>query len=488
VLIWFQGWPCHLPHAIALALKERYGIKDFSALVLGYKQKNFLETQRDIKYDPIVVVQDIFLKSMELKIDYKYLSTLEKYGSPSLWMCPLADRDLLMYNNYKFYTHEEHMKIIQGYFKYTREMLEKVKPDFIIMVPAESMELLVLHNLAKDMHIPTLMISSTRTGDRYTVHKNTYQQFERIFEIYDRIEKENYKSPHKKAAVRYIQEFRRRHVTFAEYKATYKGQQEFFESILKHPIKNLKRALDYFYNYYFGYYKNDYMYKNKSPLKLILRELKIRFKRTFKKSKIFESPDYREPYVYFPLHFEPEIALSLLAPFYMDQAALVENIAKSLPIHFKLYVKEHPMMIGFRPKSFYQRLRKMPNVRLIDPFTSSYELSKNAKIVAVITGSAGWEALLLKKPVITFGHVFFNKLKMVKKVRDITSLHEVISDILRNYRHDEKQLVNFVTAIYEGSFSMDPLEISKGLPEVLSTPSFNNLVTALAKEMGLEKS
>ena len=430
----------------------------------------------------------MFLKSQNLKINKKYLSFLEKkYGAP-LWMYPLADRDFLTYNRDTFYTHEEHMKTIQGFFKFTIELLEKIKPDFIIMPPAESMELLVLHNVARQMNIPTLMISSTRTGDRFAIHRDTYQKFEKIFAIYDKLLKGDYKSPYKKNAINYIKEFRRRGTVFAEYKASYAGQREFFESIFKTPIKTLKRAWYYFYNYHFGYFKNDYMYKNKSPIKLALRESKVRIRRAFlKRSKIFEKPNYEELYVYFPLHYEPEIAQLLLAPFYIDQISLVENIAKCLPINFKLYVKEHPMMVGFRPMSSYQRLLRMPNIRLIDPFVNSYELSKNAQLVTVITGSAGWEALLLKKPVITFGHVFFNKLDMVKKAESIASLPELIRNALENYKHDEKQLINFVTAIFEGSFSMTPFDINKlGISETLSCPDFNVVADALANEMGLK--
>lgn len=458
--------------------------------MLGYRQNAFLKKQTEIKYDPIMVVQDMFLRSQKLEIDYKYLSFLEKkYGIPTLWMYPMADRDFLVYNRYAAYTHEEFMKIIQGYFKFTIELLEKAKPGFIIMAPAESMELLVLHEVARHMNIPTLMISTTRTGDRFTIHRNTCQKFEKIFAIYDKLLKGDYKNPYEKEAKKYIREFRMKETVYGEYKGAYAGQQEFFKSIFKTPIKTLKRALHYFHNYHFGYFKNDYMYKNKSPIKLALRELEVRNRRAaLKKSNIFEKPN-KEPYVYFPLHFEPEIALSLLAPFYLDQMTLIENIAESLPINFKLYVKEHPMMVGFRTMSFYKRLLRMPNIRLIDPLVSSYELSKNAQLVTVITSSAGWEALLLKKPVITWGHVFFNKLEMVKKAGGITSLPELVRDTLEKYKHDEKQLVNFVAAIFEGSFGMTPLDINnKGILEMLSCPDFNVMVDALAEEMGLKSS
>lgn len=488
VLFWFQGWPPnYLHHAIAVTLKKRYGVQNFSGFVRGYQLYEFLKNQKEIKYEPIVALQDIFLKSLKLKIDHEYLASLEKeYGLPTLWMYPLADRDMLTFNRYTSYTHEELMKIIQGYFKYITELLEEAKPDFIIMPMAENMGLLVLHEVAKRMKIPTLIIFPTRIGDRIAIFRNTFDQWDKIYEIYDRLMKKEYKSPYKKDAVKYIKEFRARGGTYSSYLPQYAGLQEFYTSILRTPFKTLRRALHYFYNYHFGYLKNDFMYKNKSPLKLALAELEIRARRaTLKNSNIFEKPDYKEQYVYFPLHFEPEIATMLLAPFYIDQITLIENIAKSLPINFKLYVKEHPMMFGLRPVSSYERLSKVPNIRLIDPSTPSYELSKNARLVTTITGTSGWEALMFKKPVITFGRVFYNKLDMVIKIKDMTSLPELVHDALENYKHDEEQLTNFVAAVFEGSFSAR-LDIGEGsLEKTLSHPDFNVMMDALAREMGL---
>jgi len=490
VLLWFQGWPSYLAHATALTLKKQYGINDFSGLVLGRRLCDYLKKQREIKYDPLVLVQDIFLKSQKLKIDYKYLSFLEKkYGIPMLWMYPIADRDFLIYNRYASYTHEEFMKIIQGYFKYTIKLLKKVEPDFVIMPPAESMELLVLHEVAHRMNIPTLLIFQTRVKDKLTMFKNTYEGFDKIFEIYDKLQKGKHRSPYKKDAEKYIEEFRKKAMVYSDFTRMYVTQQEFLGSVFKSPAKTLKRALGYFYHYYFGYFKNDYMYKGKSPLKLALVELEAWVRRaSLKKSDIFENPNYNEKYTCYFLHFEPETALVLLAPFYIDQAALIENIAKSLPVEFKLYVKEHPMMVGFRPMSYYQRLLRMPNVRLIKPSIPSYELIKNSRLVFTVTGTPGLEGVLLKKPVITFGRVFYNKLDMVRKATSMTSLPELVRDLLENYKHDEKQLVNFMTAIFEGSFdakynlvgSLDSLE------ETLSHPDFKVIVDAYAEEMGLK--
>lgn len=492
VLIWFQGWPCHFQHAVALTLKKKYGINDFSSIAIGRRPYDFLKKQRDIEYNPTAIVQDAFIKSKNLKIDHDYLSSIEKkYGIPTLWMYPLADKDLLLYNRFTYYTHEDLAKIVQSCFKFTIEFLEKAKPDFILMPLAESMELLVLHEVARHMKIPTLIISAPRIKDRISIYRSTYDDegYERVLGTYDKMIKRGYKCKCEKEAIDYIKEFRKRHIIYGDYLRTYTGKQEFYRSIWRSPIKTLRRVLDYFNRYYFGDLKDDYMFKNKSPIRLAIAELDVRNKRAaLKRNSIFEKPNYREQYVYYTLPFEPEITTMLWAPFYLDQISLVENIAKSLPMNFKLYVKEHPTMIGHRPVSYYKKLLRIPNVRLIDPSISSYEITKNARLVITITGTVGLEALLLKKPVITFGRPFYNKLDMVKKVGSMHSLPKLIRDALENHKHDEEQLVRFLTIYFEGTFSANYSEVAnqESLEKVIAHPDFDIIMNAFAEEMGLK--
>lgn len=491
VLLWFQGWPCQFQHAVAVTLKKRYGVNDFSAIAIGRRSYNFLKTQRDVKYNPIALVQDVFLGSKNLKIDREYLSSLEKkYGIPTLWMYPLADKDLLRYNRFAYYTHEDLMKIVQGCFKFTIEFLEKVKPEFILMPLAESMELLVLHEVARHMKIPTLMIGAPRIGNRISIYRSTYDDewYESVYEIYDKMMKSG-KCKREKEAIAYIREFRKRPLIYGDYKRTFTGKQEFYRSIWRTPVKTLRRALGYFNRYYFGDLKDDYMFKNKSPIRLAMAELEVRIRRaTLRRSRIFEKPNYKEQYVYYTLPYEPEITTMLWAPFYLDQISLIENIAKSLPMSFKLYVKEHPTMLGNRPASYYRQLSKIPNVRLIDPSTSSYEITKNARLVVTITGTVGLEALMLKKPVITFGRPFYNKLDMVKKAGSMHSLPALIRDALENYKHDEKQLVKLLAIYFENSFNTNYGGVGnqESIEKVIAHPDFGTIMDAFAEEMGLK--
>jgi hypothetical protein len=107
----------------------------------------------------------------------------------------------------------------------------------------------------------------------------------------------------------------------------------------------------------------------------------------------------------------------------------------------------------------------------------------------VITGTPGWEAVLLGKPVITFGRVFFNKLSTVKYAGDssVLSLSKLIREIIENHKRDDKELEKFIAAIFEGSFSTDIYEVTeqKSVDKTIPLPSFQRAFDALVTEMGL---
>ena len=167
----------------------------------------------------------------------------------------------------------------------------------------------------------------------------------------------------------------------------------------------------------------------------------------FDKIGIFEKPIEGEKYVFFPLHFQPEATTLIYGKWYVEQATLIENISKSIPTSHKLYIKEHPFGYGNRKKRFYNRIKKLPNVRLIGPHEDNFKLIKNCSLLTTITGTGGWEATLFQIPVITFGNVFYNVCEETTKITNIEQLPEIIRNKLDS-RIDYANLINFITAMF----------------------------------------
>lgn len=185
-----------------------------------------------------------------------------------------------------------------------------------------------------------------------------------------------------------------------------------------------------------------------------------------------------EKFIFFPLHVQPEISTLLYAPYYVDQPALIEIIAKCLPVTHILAVKEHPAMFGLRDISFYRRISKLPNVRLIHPFEDSYEIIKKSEGTIVLTGTVGLESILLGKPVIILGNVFYDIYDLAFKVDSIKELPIVLSEKIKNYRNNPDRLKRFVLAYMRSTYPGiidNPIEKK----EMLADENIRNIASAI---------
>ena len=162
-------------------------------------------------------------------------------------------------------------------------------------------------------------------------------------------------------------------------------------------------------------------------------------------------------YVFYPLHTEPEVSLLVYGRPFLNQIEVIRQIAISLPIGMQLVVKEHPWMVGKRTPSFYRKLLNIPRVHLARPEMAARDLISHASLVAVITGSVALEAVMLEKPVITFGDCPFNALPptMVRRCADLRELPSLLATMLDEHRHDEAALQAYVAAVFELSESVN---------------------------------
>ncbi|MDD5306763.1 MAG: hypothetical protein PHU25_05520 [Deltaproteobacteria bacterium] len=125
------------------------------------------------------------------------------------------------------------------------------------------------------------------------------------------------------------------------------------------------------------------------------------------------------PFVYFPLHLEPEATTSVYAPYFKYQDIVIDWLAKSLPAGVDLVLKENPKMWGNRSRRFYQNAARIPGVRWIDPRTSSRDLTLKSSAVVTITGTVAIEALALNKPVAIMGNPpYGDALKCIPRMKN----------------------------------------------------------------------
>lgn len=161
----------------------------------------------------------------------------------------------------------------------------------------------------------------------------------------------------------------------------------------------------------------------------------------------FKKFDPNQNYIFFPIHFIEDSQVTVREPFYYNQFELVRQIALSLPVGMLLYTKTHPDDLGGVAKEQLDMLRKIPNVRLLDPLTNSHEIIKHAQATIAINSTAGWETMLYNKPLIVLGDVFYAYQKDVVRVGDVRTLPAKIREALdKKQFYDETDRLKFIYA------------------------------------------
>ena len=194
-------------------------------------------------------------------------------------------------------------------------------------------------------------------------------------------------------------------------------------------------------------------------LKLFLNKFfdfkyKIRLFTFLKKNKKYDfiSKNLPKKYIFFPLHEQPE-ATTISYGNFIDQAFACELISKKIPKNFKIIVKENPTQIDLRhrDKYFYKRMMNCKNVIFTNVNDDTKKIIKNSKLVFTITGTAGFEALCLDKPVIIFGKTWYSSLYGVYEWNENINIKKII-DKKFNRKKLVKTIQKFEKTILKGNF------------------------------------
>lgn len=488
----------YIGHFLADVLKEKYGVTEFCGYVYFRPAFDYLRSQTDISYTRLLLDEDIHKEFRNETVDIDFLRDLEKeYGIPNLWPYLMNDR-VVMYNQlvreYPYakspYTHTEMLQILQVKAKAIIAFLETEKPDLVFFSVVGAVGSMLLFHIAKKKGIRTIVVHPAYIQNTYLLSE-TYNTFSFLEKNLKNRPFNSFSSELQAKAQTFLDSFRDQphpHWELAHPARQPVNRLKQFSFLLpKNLVQNIRARAKDFYRHFTSEERYDHDYIG--PWGQLKDATKRKLRNARGLADLYDTPRSQdEPFVFFPLHFEPEISLSLLAPFFTDQISIIKLIARSLPVGYMLYVKEHPAMVVYRPRSYYKEIKKIPNVRLIDPAVTGYELIFKAKLVATITGTAGWEAILFKKPVITFGEVFYNNLSFVKHCRAPEELAYLMKEQLEQSEHKEEELLALLAGLFEESADValqrlweqekDPVKRKKGLEP---------LADLLAKKLNLSQ-
>lgn len=235
-----------------------------------------------------------------------------------------------------------------------------------------------------------------------------------------------------------------------------------FSEFVENTWKEMQRDIAPFYMD--KYPLNSYMLTIKSFKNILSSVNKISYlglQRKWKNYKlrstykaISKKPDFDSKYIYFPLHYQPELTSCPLGVGYENQYLIIQMLDYFLPDDYILYVKEHPAQEIFaRNYDYYNDILKSTKKVVFVPLeTSSFDLMNNAQAVTTITGTAGWEALFRQKPVLVFGHNFYQYAPGVTLITTKEDAKKAIDEIVSHkFVYDEIKLKLFIQAVEDTS-------------------------------------
>jgi hypothetical protein len=145
---------------------------------------------------------------------------------------------------------------------------------------------------------------------------------------------------------------------------------------------------------------------------------------------------YDRPFAYFAMHLQPEMTTSALGEDgYDSQARVVEDVLQALPEGWSLLLKENPKQ-DWRQRSpaFFARISRDPRVLWLDRRIPGKEVIARARAVLTISGTAGWEAARMGKPVVLMGRAWYAGFSGIHRWEaglSLTALNPPQSDALK---------------------------------------------------------
>jgi hypothetical protein len=484
---------------MAFNIKKDFPKTEFCAFVQMRPGLEFLKSQKDVSYSSLVLEEDIHKKLYEEKLDHSYLHWLEKeYGIPNLWPYLYYDRVIMSGQLLREYpydkpllSHENMMRRVQVTAKTIIEFLDKEKPDVFVISVIGSVTGSLLYNIAQKRGIKTINIDFARIHNRMAFSED-YRTFTDVKKLFKDIDGGRV-SPETEEAERYLREFRERPAPFHESSLPTFNNQTLRRANIQF-LKPQKLAWGIYWHIktFFtdlGKKKNG-DYTDVFVWWAIWDKAKRKIRGLIGYADLYSPIVPKERFAYYPMHLDPEIATMLYAPYYTNQAHLIKQIARSLPFDMKLYIKEHPAMVGYRTRNFYKEILKTPNVKLINPAINGYDLARLTDLTITITSTSAWETLLFKKPIISFGDVFYNDIPGVKRCRGFEELPYLVKEQLENWKHDESKLISYISALLEDSVPVDYVELwtkAESSEQIMEDEGLIKLTHSLSKKIGFKK-
>ena len=416
IIFWESG--NFFPFFLANSLQKKIPGEFYAIFDVPDRQKLFYQKQKLVDFKKIWFFQDSISKPQK-KADMKFLTSFEEKYNINLWLLALNERLFNEYNEFYKFSREEILSILEDECKLFEKILE-IKPKFLISTKSVFHHHELFHQMCKISGVKPLIFATSVFANRCIISeeanilddKRTIEELESSNRSFDELEK-------------FWKEFEFR-----------KQHEQQLDTVGKSKKPKINAGFDFLFSKNIVA-KNNYGYYGHTKPKALSNYLggitKKKIRKNYMDNNLSTTIDDSVPFVYFPLHQMPERELLIASPFNTNQIEIIKHISKSLPIGYRLYVKEHPTQVTreWRDISFYKEVLSIPNVQFLHYSVKSEYVLKKCSLVITIHGAAGLEAAIHKKPSIIFSDFSYSILPCVHKLQSIEELPNVIRSSLR---------------------------------------------------------
>ena len=426
-------------------LQEKYNFDIFGIFDITDKSKKFFKKQKLINFSKIWFFHDHINKTNQ-RPDREFLKLIEKKYKVDLGLLASNERFFNKFNEFYKFSPDEILLILEQECKLFEKILDEVKPDFLIMGITTLHHNHLFYKICQARGVKILMLRQSYLRGRYIIASRIY-----LLDHTDYDEKHNFGS------LSEIQNYIKKYDATGElvsYKKTFQNSK----------IKYLLSALKYLFSDNSNV-KTHFTYYGRTKFAVIritlINEIKKKCREYFINKNLIRNTENKKPFIYFPLHLEPERSTLISAPLFTNQIEVITNIAKSLPNGYNLYVKEHPVMSirGWHSIFYYKQIMSLPNVILIHPSVKSEYIIKRSSLVISISSTSALEAGYYNKPSITLSDQDFSYLPFVYQIKALHDLPNAIKISLQK-KVNISDLNNYLNLIESNSFEIDLFDLA----------------------------
>jgi hypothetical protein len=378
--------------------------------------------------------------------DIEYLKQIEKKYGVNLWEIAYAERNFYKYNPFYKFSRKEILSIFEQECRFFEKVINEVNPNFLIIKTTDFHRNYLLTEMCRAKNIKILMLITSRLANKASIASQSDKiDYELDEKIDDKIKNDSFEE---------LREY---------FKKRSKSQQKgmIHSAGMNYPqYKKILPGIKWLTETVDKKFRESYDHYGVTRLKAIshyfLYSIKGKIRKRFIDKKSCKKINLNKKFIFFPLQVQPERNVDIDAPFYANQIEVVTNIAKALPVDYKLFVKEHPLMRyrHWREIKEYREIISLPNVELIHPEVSPKEILENCSIVITIAGSVGLESALYRKAAIVFTDTIYASLPSVHRLKNLEELPDIIKKSL-DTKVKLEDINEFINLLERNSFEFD---------------------------------